>query len=180
VLFFLTLMVAGIASAISIIEAFTAAVIDKFHYPRKVVVTVLSVIGFLGGIVFATGGGFAWLDIVDHFLSHYGLFASCILQCILVGWLYGARRLREHVNPISIFRVGRLFDFSIRYLTPGVLIFLFVSDLIADVRKPYEGYSWIALILIGRDWLILTLIAALLVAMRPWRTPSKPELPHSP
>jgi NSS family neurotransmitter:Na+ symporter len=180
VLFFLTLMVAGIASAISIIEAFTAAVIDKFHYPRKVVVTVLSVIGFLGGIVFATGGGFAWLDIVDHFLSHYGLFASCILQCILVGWLYGAHRLREHVNPISFFRVGRWFDFSIRYLTPGVLIVLFVSDLIADIRRPYGGYSWIALILIGRDWLILTLIAALLVAVRPWRTPAKTELPHSP
>jgi NSS family neurotransmitter:Na+ symporter len=58
------------------------------------------------------------------------------------------------------------------------LIVLFVSDLIADVRRPYEGYSWIAIILIGRDWLILTLIAALLVAVRPWRTPSKPELPH--
>ena len=29
--------------------------------------------------------------------------------------------------------------------------------------------AWIALILIGRDWLIFTLMAALLVAMRPWR-----------
>jgi NSS family neurotransmitter:Na+ symporter len=179
VLFFLTLMVAGIASAISILEAFAAAVMDKFHYPRRLVVTVLSVIGFLGGIVFATGGGFAWLDIVDHFLSHYGLFAACIFQCILVGWIYGARRLREHVNPMSLFRVGRLFDFSIRYLTPAVLLVLLVSDLIGDIRKPYGGYSWIAVILIGRDWLILTLIAALFVAMRPWRDPSKPQLPHS-
>jgi NSS family neurotransmitter:Na+ symporter len=178
VLFFLTLMVAGIASTISILEAFSAAVIDKFHYPRKAVVTVLSILGFLGGIVFATGGGFAWLDIVDHFLNHYGLFAACILQCILVGWIYGANRLREHVNPISVFQVGRLFDFSIRYLVPGVLFFLFVNDLIQDIRRPYGGYSWIALILIGRDWLLVTLIAALLVAMRPWRNPSKLDISH--
>jgi len=177
VLFFLTLMVAGIASAISILETFSAAVMDKFHYPRKVVVTVLSILGFLGGIIFATGGGFAWLDIVDHFLSHYGLFASCILQCILVGWLYGANRLREHVNSQSLFRVGRLFNFFICYLVPAVLFFLLLSDLVRDIRKPYGGYSWIALILIGRDWLILTLIAALMVAMRPWRNPiDKSEL----
>jgi NSS family neurotransmitter:Na+ symporter len=178
VLFFLTLIVAGVASAISILEAFSAAVIDKFHYPRKAVVTVLSILGFLGGIVFATGGGFSWLDIVDHFLSHYGLFASCILQCILVGWLYGANHLREHVNSISVFRVGRLFNFFIRYFVPAVLFFLFINDLIRDIRQPYGGYSWIALILIGRDWLILTLIAALMVAMRPWRNPSKPDISH--
>lgn len=169
VVFFLALTVAGIASAISILEAFTAAVIDKFHYPRKPVVTVLSVLGFLGGIVFATGGGLAWLDIVDHFLSHYGLFIACTLQCLLVGWLYGAKRLREHVNGVSRMRVGRILDVSIRYVIPAALVVLFISDLMKDVREPYGGYPWIALLLIGRDWLIMTLIAALLVAMRPWR-----------
>jgi NSS family neurotransmitter:Na+ symporter len=171
VLFFLTLTVAGIASSISILEAFSAAVIDKFHYPRKAVVTVLSVLGFLGGIVFATGGGLAWLDIVDHFLSHYGLFIACLLQCLLVGWVFGAHRLREHVNAMSSFRVGRLLDVSIRYLIPGALLILFLTDFVKDVRQPYGGYPWIALVLIGRDWLMLTLLAALFVAMRPWRRP---------
>jgi len=170
-LFFLTLTVAGIASSISILEAFTAAVTDKFHYPRRAVVTALSMIGFLGGIIFTTGGGLAWLDIVDHFLSHYGLFLVCILQSVLVGWIYGSSRLREQVNAVSLFRVGRLFDFSIKYLIPVVLVVLLVHDLINDISQPYGGYPWIALILIGRDWLILTFIAALIVATRPWRKP---------
>jgi NSS family neurotransmitter:Na+ symporter len=178
VIFFLTLTVAGIASTISILESFSAAVMDKFHYPRKAVVTVLSVVGFLGGIIFATGGGFSWLDIVDHFLNHYGLFAACILQCVLVGWIYGANRLREHVNSLSVFRVGWLFNFFIRFLIPGVLLFLFFSDLFQDIRQPYAGYSWVAIILIGRDWLLITLIAALIVAMRPWRNPAKLDIAH--
>ena len=173
VLFFLTLTVAGIASAISILEAFSAAVMDKFHYPRKAVVTVLSVLGFLGGIIFATGGGLAWLDIVDHSLSHYGLFIACILQCALVGWIYGAHRLREHVNAVSAKPVGRFLDFSIRYLVPAVLVYLLCSDLLKDIRQPYGDYPWLAIVLIGKDWLILTLIAALFVAMRPWRKPLK-------
>ncbi len=171
VLFFLALTVAGVASSISILEAFTAAVIDKFHYPRRTVVTVLSVCGFLGGIIFATGGGLAWLDIVDHFLSHYGLFIACILQCVLVGWIFRAHRLREHVNSVSSRPVGRLLDVSIRYVIPLALGYLLISDLVKDIQQPYGGYPWMALVLIGRDWLLITLIAALFVSMRPWRKP---------
>jgi NSS family neurotransmitter:Na+ symporter len=169
-LFFLTLAVAGIASSISILEAFSAALMDKFHYPRTAIVTALSVLGFLGSIVFTTGGGLAWLDIVDHFLSHYGLFLASILQCFLVGWVYGAKRLRDHVNHVSAWRVGRFFDISIRYLIPGILIILLLQDLFTDIQRPYGGYPWVALLLIGRDWLIITLIAALIIANRPWRS----------
>lgn len=168
-LFFLTLTVAGLASSLSILEAFTAAVIDKFHYPRRVVVTVLSLVGFLGGIIFATGGGLAWLDIVDHFLSHYGLFALCFLQCILVGWIYGAPRLRGHVNAVSGMKVGWFLDLSLKYVIPIVIGYLFLRDVVTDVLHPYGGYSWVAVLMIGRDWLVVTLIAALLVAGRPWR-----------
>jgi NSS family neurotransmitter:Na+ symporter len=171
VLFFLALTVAGIASAISILEAFCAAAIDKFHYSRKAVVTVLSVLGFLGGIVFATGGGLHWLDITDHFLSHYGLFLACILQSLVVGWRYDASRLRQHIEAASSRRLGAWFDWSIKYLVPAVLAVLLVSDIVKDARQPYGGYPWPALILIGCNWLVATLIAALFVAMRPWRKP---------
>jgi NSS family neurotransmitter:Na+ symporter len=170
-IFFSVLIFAGITSSISIVEAFTSAVVDKFHYSRKVLVTILSMVGFLGGIIFATGGGLAWLDIVDHFLSHYGLFAACFLQCVVVGWRYGAKPLREHVNSVSSFQWGRVLDVLIKYVAPGVLACLFVNDLVKDLRQPYEHYPWLALVLIGRDWLLLTLIAALFVAMRPWRKP---------
>jgi NSS family neurotransmitter:Na+ symporter len=171
VLFFSTLVVAGIASAISILEAFTAAVIDKFHYGRKVVVSVLSIIGFLGGVVFTTGGGMFWLDIVDHFLSEYGLFFACILQCVLIGWVFKAATLREYVNSLSLWKVGRWWEWSIRFLVPGVLFLLLINGFVKEFSKPYGDYPWLALLLIGRDWLLVTLIVALFVAARPWRRP---------
>jgi NSS family neurotransmitter:Na+ symporter len=173
VLFFLTLTVAGIASSVSIVEAFNAAVMDKFNLPRKRVVTGLSIGGFLTGIIFTTGGGLAWLDIVDHFLSHYGLFLACILQCFVVGWVYRASELREHVNRISLVRVGRLFDIAIRYLIPIALGVLLVSDLAADLQSPYGRYSWLAVLLIGPGWLVVTLLAAIFIARRGPRQTSK-------
>ncbi len=169
VCFFLALIVAGVSSLVSILEAFTAAVVDKFHYPRRSVVTVLSMLGFLGGMIFTSGGGLFWLDIVDHCLSEYGLFFACILQCLVVGWIYKAKKLREHVNGLSKWQLGNWWEFSIKFLIPGVLLFLVISGLAKDLKEPYEGYSWLAMVLIGRDWLLLTLIAALFVAARPWR-----------
>ena len=71
-IFFAILVIAGLSSVISILEAFTSAVIDKFHYPRRAVVSILSITGFLGGIIFITRAGLSWIDIVDHFLTHYG------------------------------------------------------------------------------------------------------------
>ena len=167
-LFFLTLMVAGISSAVSILEAFTASVVDKFHYPRRVVVTVLAVFGFLGGLVFTTGGGLFWIDIADHFLSEYGLFLACIFQCVLVGWVFKTPRLREHINSISTWKIGRWWDWSVRYLVPGILVWLLISGVVQELKVPYEGYPRLSLMLIGWNWLLVTLVVALFVAVRPW------------
>lgn len=169
ILFFLTLVLAGLSSAISLVEAFTSAIIDKFHYRREVVVSAICAFGFLGSMVFATKGGVYWIDIVDHFVTHYGLVVVGILECVLVGWIFKAGRLREHINHAGRITMGRFWDVSIRFITPGVLLILLVQDLIKEVSSPYGGYPWMALILIGRDWLMVALIAALVIASRPWR-----------
>jgi len=168
VLFFLTLVVAGLSSAVSLVEAFSSAVIDKFHYSRQSVVTVVCATGFLGSIVFAARSGLYWLDIVDHFINQYGLVVGGLLECILIGWIFKTRRLREHINHAGGIGLNKFWDFCIRVVTPVVLLVLLLNSLSQEVVKPYGDYSWVAVILIGRDWLMLALIAALFVAMRPW------------
>jgi len=168
-LFFFTLCVAGISSSISIIEAFNSALIDKFHFDRKVTTTIISILGFFGSIIFATGGGLFWIDIVDHFLSHYGLVIVGVLQAVLVGWIYKASKLREHIDRVSDLKIGVWWDKTIKYLVPSVLLVLLLNDLRYELLNPYGGYSSVALLLIGRDWLLYTLFAAFIFAMRPWR-----------
>jgi NSS family neurotransmitter:Na+ symporter len=169
-IFFLCLCVAGISSSISIFEAFTSALVDKFGMRRRRVVNVVAVFGFLGSAVFVTRGGLFWLDIVDHFLTHYGLVVVGVLECVLVAWLFRLDVLREHVNRVSSIRLGFWWNFFIKFFVPGVLGVILVLDLYKEIRTPYEGYSWGAVIGIGVDWVLLTLVAAFFVAMRPWRT----------
>ncbi len=169
VLFFGSLVIAGLSSSISIIEAFSAGIVDKFHYPRRVVISVLSIVGFLGSMIFATQAGLLWLDIVDHFLTQYGLVIGAILECFLVGWLYKTQRLREHINHISTLKLRKSWDFSVRILIPLVLVLLLINSLIKEFSSPYGSYPLLSLILIGRDWLIFTLFLALIVSARSWR-----------
>jgi NSS family neurotransmitter:Na+ symporter len=170
-IFFLSLVIAGISSSISIIEAFTSAVVDKFGVNRKTVVNIVCALGFLGSIIFTTQAGLIWLDIADHFLTHYGLVVVGIAECILVGWLFNLDILRKHINRISSIQLGWWWGFLIKIFVPLVLSVILIGDLYNEIKQPYEGYSWTSLILIGRDWVLLTLIAALIMAMRPWKTP---------
>ncbi len=168
--FFLCLFVAGLSSVISIIEAFVSAAVDKFGCSRRYLVSAVTALGFLGSIVFSTRAGLLWLDIVDHFVTHYALVVVGILECVVVGWLFSISSLRHHVNRVSTFRLARGWDWLIRLFVPGVLAVILVGDLVRELQRPYGRYSWAALIWIGWGWLLLTLLLAFTIASRPWRT----------
>ncbi|HID28911.1 MAG TPA: sodium-dependent transporter [Desulfobacterales bacterium] len=169
VLFFSCLVIAGLSSSVSIMEAFVSSTIDKFHYSRKTVVSGLAVAGFFGSTIFTTQGGIFWLDIVDHFLTQYGLVLAGILECILVGWIYRAYVLREHINSVSQLRLLAWWDHAVKIVIPVTLAVILVNGLLKEVASPYEGYPWLAIVLIGRDWVLFTLFFAVVVAGRPWK-----------
>ena len=107
---------------------------------------------------------------MDHFITHYGLVVIGILECFVVGWIFKASKLREHINRASSKMVlNGFWDVCIKVIIPLVLLMLLFNDLRVELSAPYEGYSWVAILIIGRDWLIIALIISLFVAMRPWK-----------
>ena len=169
ILFFGSLVIAGLSSSISIIEAFTSGIIDKFHYSRKATVSILCIAGFLGSIIFTAQAGLLWLDIVDHFLTQYGLVIAAIFECVIVGWVYKAKKLREHINHTATLNLPSLWDKLVRFFIPAVLIILLVNSLVKEFSAAYENYPVLSLVIIGRDWLIVTLFFAIIIAARSWK-----------
>ena len=92
-----------------------------------------------------TNGGLHWLDIVDKFVNGYGLIVVGLVECIVIGWIIGPQKIRDHVNGLSEIKVGKWFDFCVKYLTPAALIFILVFNLIIDIKEPYGGYPQWAL-----------------------------------
>jgi NSS family neurotransmitter:Na+ symporter len=178
-LFFLLLIIAGISSSISIIEAFTSAILDKFALPRRAVITVICVLGFCGSLLFTTNVGVLWLDIVDHFLNQYGLITVGIVEALVVGWLYRTDKLKAHIvsnlglsgarHKVFDYVVLQLWMYCIRFITPVALGIAIVHSLIQEFAEPYSGYPISGVLILGVGWLLVTHIFAFGLSGLPWR-----------
>lgn len=170
VIFFFTLLLAGFTSSVAMIETFISAAIDKFGWHRRRLTTVVAVIGFFGSIIFATNAGLLWLDIIDHMVCNVGMLLMGLLEAILVAWIFGGTKFITKVERYSKIKFGRYWVFCAKYFIPVVLIALFVTDFIKNIKTPYGGYPWSAIFVIGFGWLIATLIVAKFFSRAKWRT----------
>ncbi|MBM7624439.1 sodium-dependent transporter [Sporohalobacter salinus] len=141
VVFFLALGIAGISSSISMVEAVSAPLMDKFNISRKKATTIVCGLGFIASILFTTGAGLYFLDIIDHYNMQFGVAVIGILEAVVLGWYYRAEVLREFFNPISNFQVGRWWDVMIKYITPFFLSYMLIRTFITELNQPYSGYS---------------------------------------
>jgi NSS family neurotransmitter:Na+ symporter len=145
VIFFVCLFFLGIDSAFFLTYGGVISPLrDKFGWGRGKVTAVICVIAFAVGLLFTTGGGLYWLDIVDRTVSFYGLLITGALACIVVGWVYGADKLREYLNETSDIRVGAWFDWLIKVVVPAGLLFVVIyGGFMEDIPNAYAGYEQI-------------------------------------
>jgi len=141
VLFFISLVFAGLSSLISIVEAFSAAVSDKFNVPRKKAVNWAVGVAALVSLLFATGSGLFLLDTVDHFINNYGIAFAGLFEAIFLGWvLRQTKQIRTYNNELSDFKIGAWWDVFLIVITPVVLGYMGIQNLIHEFSKPYSGY----------------------------------------
>lgn len=166
VLFFLLLITLAIDSQFSLVEGCIGSVMDKWNLKRGPAVVLVSLPAFLIGLIYVTSGGLYWLDIVDKFINSYGLVAVGLAECIVLGWIIGPRKIREHVNGLSEVKVGKWFDFFIKFLTPIALTYILITSLIDDIKIPYEGYPQWALNIGWAMVIILPLVSYVLSKLK--------------
>ena len=165
ILFFGSLVFAGLSSSMSIIEVFTAGIMDKFNMSRKKALSWACGVGFLVSLFFVTGAGLYILDIADHFVMNYGVALGGLVETIILAWVIKyTDTIKSHVNPISDFAVGAWWDICLKYITPILLGIMLINNIYIDITKPYEGYPVSALIVMGIAVAILGIIAGFVVA----------------
>lgn len=160
-LFFGSLLFAGFTSAISIMEPVISGLREKFNLSRKAAVNWVCGSAFVVGLLYTTGGGVRYLDVVDRFTNQYGIVIGGLLELLLIGWI--AKRLaefREHNNSISYVRIGSWWDICLKYITPFILIVILIMSLIEEFSRPYEDYPYSGLITFGWAILIILVIGA--------------------
>jgi len=157
---------------------------DKFGISRGKTVTLLCVVGFLGGLVYCTGAGLYWLDIVDHFVMNYGAVPLAVVECIVFGWFIrssqkagrarGAKFLQMHINEVSDRKIRSWWVWAIRIVIPAILFYFTILGVFNIFTEGYGGYTAWQLVCIGFGSIVLFLVIALALAFRPWRREKHP------
>lgn len=159
--FYFMLCTLAIDSAFSILEGIAASVTDKFKTPKKKTTLIIAIIAAFISIIYTTGAGVGYLDIVDNWTNQYTLIIIGILETILIGWFFKPKKVLDEINRNTTkFKMPRWwFETSIKILTPIALTFLLVWQMIVLIKNGFrynEDYNLAAEIIAG--WLVTILV----------------------
>src|SRR5690625_3405631 len=180
VLFFISLVLAGLTSLISICETFISGLQDKFNITRGQSVLIGGGLAAVVSLVYATQGGMYFLDAADYFINQFGVAALGLVEVVLVAWIL--RKIgvfKKHADEISDIKLGSWWVISIGLITPIVLGYMMIDLLRLNLTRSfdtdtgnYEGYSDM---FINLGWTIAigALVIGIIIGLTKWKT--KPE-----
>ena len=160
IIFFLMLLTLAIDSAFSLLEAISSSMRDKFNWSIKRSNTTVAAVAFVIGLIFTTGAGLYWLDIVDKWIEFFGLCAVVLVECVVLGWFFKIDKLRNYANDYSEIRISKLWNYLIKLIIPIIIFALIITETIKLITKGYEGYPASALLIAGWGVVILLPIAS--------------------
>lgn len=149
VVFFASLVIAGLTSLVSIVQVIVSAVRDHTGLARRpAVLAVGGTAAALSLLVFPTDQGLYLLDTADHFVNQYGIALASLVVVVVVAWvLRRLPTLRAHANATSTLPLGRWWLVSLGVVTPLVLGWMMWDSVRGELRAHYGGYP---------TWLLLT------------------------
>ncbi len=150
ILFFSSLVFAGVTSLVSVLEVPISAIQDKTGCSRNKAVTIVgggtAVVSLL---LFSSSNAISLVDIIDHFANNIGIVFGGFLSIILVSWLVrpALNTLIDNINAYSSIKVGRFWRFSMTFITPLALLTAFLLSINGLVQKGYGDYpAWFVMI----------------------------------
>ncbi len=170
VLFFGSLLLAGLSSLISIVQTVVAAVGDKLGWPQRRAVLVTGLPLAAASLLYATRGGVAYLDVVDYFINGFGIAAAGLVEVVLIAWvLRTLDRLRRHADGVSDMRLGWWWTIALGVVTPVMLGYQLLENLRTAVLAGYGDYP--VAFQAGAGWVVAAavLVAGLALARQGWR-----------
>ncbi|KAB7670772.1 sodium-dependent transporter [Bacillus sp. B1-b2] len=171
VLFFLSLVFAGMTSLISIVETFISGIQDKFNVSRTKAVLTSGLVATAVSLIYATNGGLYILDVVDYFINNFGIVTAGLVEVILIAWFFkGLKGLQSHTNELSDIRIGAWWRFCLSVVTPIVLGYMMFDNIRQNIEENYGGYPTKLIFFAGILVVIASIIIGVLLSLKKWKS----------
>lgn len=180
-LFFGSLLLAGLTSLVSVLEVVISAVRDKFELSRRGATLAVGVPAAITSLLFfSTSSGIYVLDIVDYFINRFGILAAAVASMLVVAWVAKALPgLAAHMNIYGSIKLGKWWIVLVSAVVPLMLSFVLLQEFLQVIRAPYGDYPTWMLWVFGWGVTLGVLVFAAVATRIKWRpnTPlTVPEL----
>lgn len=142
-LFFLMVLFAAITSNISIMETLVSNCMDIFHQSRRKMSLIIAFLSAAAATVVCLGYNVFYmeltlpngstaqiLDLMDYISNSFLMPLIALLTSIFVGWVVGPDWIAEEMEMGGCkFRRRKLYTFMTRFVTPCVMLILFLQSL---------------------------------------------------
>lgn len=171
VLFFGSLVLAGITSLVSLVQVVTGALQDKLGVGTvKSSVTVGIICAIISASLFATTTGLSALDTVDKYINDIGVVGAAVSLCLVVTVITPSlRALRVHLNVTSTIKMGKLWEAMVGFVIPVLLMSMLIKAASDLIRNGYDAYSRTWTNSFGWGFLVVVLIFALIMSRLKWK-----------
>ena len=133
-LFFFLLFLAAVTSSLSMLQPSMAFFEESMRIHRKFSTLMLGVITFfITGFVVYFSAGLKAMDTFDFWMGQVAIYVFAMIQVIVFGWHFGAKRGLKLANEGSVIKLPKLYAFVVKYLTPAVLLTVFAMWIAKDV-----------------------------------------------
>ncbi|SNR78177.1 neurotransmitter:Na+ symporter, NSS family [Haloechinothrix alba] len=170
-LFFGSLVVAGMSSLISIVQVVVAAVQDRTGIDRvPAVLCVGGAIALASILLFPTEEGLYLLDAADHFINQYGIALAGLVVVVVVSWvLRKLPELQSLADAASAIRLGWWWPVTLGVITPLVLGWMMWDSLRTEIAENYEDYPTSFLLSAGWAIAIGAVVFGVIMSFLPWK-----------
>jgi NSS family neurotransmitter:Na+ symporter len=135
-LFFFLLFLAAITSSLSMLQPAIAFLEEGLGLSRKASVSLLGFITLIGnGLVVFFSGDAKALSVLDFWVGTFCIYLLATIQTILFGWVLGTEKGIRELHQGAEIKIPRWFGFVIKYVSPVLMLSIFIAWLLTDFRK---------------------------------------------
>ena len=127
VLFFLSVLFAGVTSLVNMFEVCSEAIQTHLHFPRK------AAVAFVGAVVFMIGLFIeyepymgAWMDYITIYVVPFG----AVLCAVIIYWVLKDEKIMEELNKGRNKPLGNYFVFTAKYIYVSLALLVFILSIV--------------------------------------------------
>jgi SNF family Na+-dependent transporter len=140
--FFGLLFIAGITSSLAMGSPLVSFLQDEFHFKKKNAAFTFGLVILCCGlpcVLFYQQGVF---DEYDYWAGTFSLFFFAMCEAVLFSWVFGIHKGWKEFTHAAKIKVPVFFKYILLYITPTLLIIIFLSALIKPVGDDWSSLSF--------------------------------------